>query len=685
MRRTKRLIPILAGLLTAAFGIVGAASASTAGATASRPGAPPAVGHLSGVWCTSPSNCMAVGGTSGPASGQSLAEQWNGKDWGTTAAPLLNVNKDLSAVACPQRTMCQAVGSIGAERWNGTAWTVEKTPSSVSAPGFNSVSCPTSSDCVAVGQRGFHSVGLTLAETWNGSAWSVHNPVNPSGALEASLSSVWCVSTSDCIAVGSYEYSSNDYATLAELWNGSTWKLLAAPAQSSTDSFLTGVSCASATSCVAVGSTNPDTLAESWNGSTWTVLPAPPGGPSSIWCTKTGTCMTVGGATAASWNGSAWTALKVPNASATLNGVSCNGASACMAVGTAADSGDFSMLWNGSAWKPHRVNQIDQLAGLSCPKASHCMAVGNYITRSARLATLAESWNGSSWRKLATPAPPGGALADVSCTSASACMAVGSINGALTLAEEWNGTSWRVTPTPSLPAGSQEYGVSCRGRMCMAVGRSMTTELWDGSSWQVQTLPLPSTFYSGELTDVSCATATYCLVTGFYFPSVQANSASFAELWNGTKWRLLNAPGGGLNTVSCLTTTFCMGLTGTGGEIWNGTRWQGAGSFAGSFGFGPGIVAVSCASKSACLAAGNYLAAGGPQLIAGYNVAEYWNGSSWKRLSPAGPGGGMADAACSSRTGCMAAGFTPAGQLGDHTLAELWNGVRWRLLATRNP
>jgi hypothetical protein len=137
-----------------------------------------------------------------------------------------------------------------------------------------------------------------------------------------------------------------------------------------------------------------------------------------------------------------------------------------------------------------------------------------------------------------------------------------------------------------------------------------------------------------QLTDVSCAAAAYCLVAGFYFADEQGASRSFADLWNGTRFRLLAPPGGGLNTVSCPSTSFCMALTGRAAEIWNGRTWRTAAAFRGSFGFGPGITAVSCASRSACMAVGTYLASGGPHGIEGLNVAQFWNGSTWRRLTP---------------------------------------------------
>ena len=66
---------------------------------------------------------------------------------------------------------------------------------------------------------------------------------------------------------------------------------------------------------------------------------------------------------------------------------------------------------------------------------------------------LAESWNGTTWTLVPTPAlaNTGAGLNGVSCTSPSSCMAVGEFTGIgneMTLAEAWNGTSWSVVKTP---------------------------------------------------------------------------------------------------------------------------------------------------------------------------------------------------------------------------------------------
>jgi hypothetical protein len=47
-----------------------------------------------------------------------------------------------------------------------------------------------------------------------------------------------------------------------------------------------------------------------------------------------------------------------------------------------------------------------------------------------------------------------------------------------------------------------------------------------------------------------------------------------AEFWNGSRWSLAQAPGFGLDTVSCFTSRHCL-ATATGNLLadwWNGTR-----------------------------------------------------------------------------------------------------------------
>ncbi len=94
------------------------------------------------------------------------------------------------------------------------------------------------------------------------------------------------------------------------------------------------------------------------------------------------------------------------------------------------------------------------------------------------------------------------------------------------LAESWDGTAWATLPLPA-PTGAQASwltGVSCpRVRDCTAVGWLTTTDpdnatpmaaRWDGRSWSVDAVPLPTGARSGSLSAVSCAADNACIAVG---------------------------------------------------------------------------------------------------------------------------------------------------------------------------
>lgn len=89
-----------------------------------------------------------------------------------------------------------------------------------------------------------------------------------SAALTSELYGVSCISASTCVAVGDYVTSNGASKTLVERWNGTAWAVQSSPNPSSA-SYLNGVSCTSASACIAVGhyvSGSSVTLAERWDG-----------------------------------------------------------------------------------------------------------------------------------------------------------------------------------------------------------------------------------------------------------------------------------------------------------------------------------------------------------------------------------------------------------------------------------
>jgi hypothetical protein len=333
--------------------------------------------------------------------------------------------------------------------------------------GGTHISCPSSMACIGVGFY-TNSLGIpsTLAEHWNGTEWSIQSTPNPSGATESYLHGVSCSPSMACTAVGHYKNSSGTYVTLAERWNGTEWSIQSTPNPSgATEASLKDVSCASSTTCAAVGfyissKGTPSTLAEQWNGSEWSVQSTP--NPS--------------GATQSE-----------------LRGMSCSSSTACTAVGWYKNSSGYTALaerWNGTEWSIQSVSNptgatLSWLGGVSCASSSTCTAVGDYTNSSDVTVTLAERWNDTEWSVQSIPSPSGSTenvLGGVSCSSSTACTAVGDDKNSsgtyVTLAESWNGTEWVLQDTLSLTGATENElgGVSCSSSTaCIAVG-------WDKNS-----------------------------------------------------------------------------------------------------------------------------------------------------------------------------------------------------------
>jgi hypothetical protein len=279
----------------------------------------------------------------------------------------------LERVSCVSASICTAVGTYShgnsgmtlAERWNGTNWSIQQTPNPSGGGALSGVSCVSASACTAVGESGT-GTGASLVERGNGTKWSIQHIPNPTGASSTDLDAVSCVSASVCTAVGSYtKGNSYSYMTLAERWNGTKWSIQQTPNPSGGGA-LFGVSCASASACIAVGEYNDGhaeaMLAERWNGTKWSIQPTP---------NQTGASV-----------------IAVP-------GVSCASVRACTAVGETSE-GTLAERWNGSKWSiqptPTTGGADNYLEGVSCASASVCTAVGNY--ESGGVVTLAEGWRG---------------------------------------------------------------------------------------------------------------------------------------------------------------------------------------------------------------------------------------------------------------------------------------------------
>jgi hypothetical protein len=348
---------------------------------------------------------------------------------------------------------------------------------------LSAVSCTSAKNCMTVGSVG----SLPLAESWNGKKWSAAPVKGPAGTRSSTLLGVSCVSARWCVAVGS-SFDGRVVDTLVETWNGKAWKSdrtpnpLGAQGGQGEGSTLAGVSCASATACEAVGSYAAKhsylhlTLAEIWNGKTWklehTLNPgrATAAGLASVSCPRASDCTAVGYSglrtLAEVWNGRSWRSLRTPNPAgaltSTFSSVSCPRMATCVAVASdgssSAGARSFAEVWNGRVWQlkqtPSPAGSLStSLFGVSCTSTKSCTAAAGLEASRGLRQTFAEAWNAKSWKLERTPDPSGGtepAFAGISCPVAATCTAVGSYDrgATLTLAETWNGKTWKIERTP---------------------------------------------------------------------------------------------------------------------------------------------------------------------------------------------------------------------------------------------
>lgn len=225
--------------------------------------------ELAGVSCFAPV-CLAVGRyKTGEGTYLALSDYWNEKNWVEAPTAALSAKESsLSAVSCPSKPTCMAVGMyvslagtavLLSESWNGSTkkWTVRYVPSPAEAHGtyLAGVSCPSASECSAVGWYvNREGMDIMLAERWNGKEWAIQTTPSPEKAEASVLYGISCASVAECDAAGAYVNSEGSRVTLSEEWNGLYWAYEETfdPAEA-VSSVLNGISCAETSACVAVG------------------------------------------------------------------------------------------------------------------------------------------------------------------------------------------------------------------------------------------------------------------------------------------------------------------------------------------------------------------------------------------------------------------------------------------------
>lgn len=243
---------------------------------------------LTGVSCTRPGSCVAVGGyTTLADSSEAMAETDSGGHWQRAVAirPPANASSNpaahLSAVSCAKARDCVAVGgyttkSLDEEvmaavevrgKW-GRALEI-RMPADAPAEALAelySVSCPSGRRCMAVGSyftTADRGLPLTVAES--GGHWqrAIGLTGLPAGAeyanQDATLNGVTCRGSS-CVAVGAYVNRAAVSMAMVISESGGRWNQPVevgtpphAARGSAQNATLFGVACSGATDCTAVG------------------------------------------------------------------------------------------------------------------------------------------------------------------------------------------------------------------------------------------------------------------------------------------------------------------------------------------------------------------------------------------------------------------------------------------------
>lgn len=192
-----------------------------------------------------------------------LMEHWNGRSLTRISAP--PTRGELGSVSCSSARNCWAVGSpvnqviTPAEHFDGHSWRIIRLPGSFGAHRqyqAQAVSCRSLVSCWIVSSssgRGNKPAALHLS----GGAWRLVGMPTPQYA-DAVLTAIDCASRTDCWAVG-VNVAGGPGGRVKELpfaeeWDGSSWRVAKVAGATGQIIYLSGVSCASAPFCVAVGS-----------------------------------------------------------------------------------------------------------------------------------------------------------------------------------------------------------------------------------------------------------------------------------------------------------------------------------------------------------------------------------------------------------------------------------------------
>lgn len=298
-------------------------------------------------------------------------------------------------------------------------------PSNVPMSNFDSVSCWSAGNCVAVGSYVDSSshpqliYDFSVNGRWAATA-TVASP--PTGWTNSYPTGVSCDPTGHCTTVG-YGVptgASHDQSFYAQS-SGTTFDAaVELPSLGTSNNLVDAVSCLSAITCVAAGSSDSTSTATTYSetNGVWSVTPVNFGVSGSTYqrllgisCLSSTDCVAVGGYVLNSYgydvyatlSGTTWTTttLPAPWTGGALNAVSCTSPGNCMAVGYYYDPNSYNAnivvqesngVWTTPVTLPVAPSHAngDYFNGVSCSTAGSC-AMAGYATDLSNVGLLASS------------------------------------------------------------------------------------------------------------------------------------------------------------------------------------------------------------------------------------------------------------------------------------------------------
>ncbi len=494
-------------------------------------------------------------------------------------------------VSCASETFCTAVDLSGfAWTYTGT-WSssedVDKGPYvAENAEGFNAVSCPTTTFCVAVDSQG-------QGFTYSNGEWSEPDKFDSGGQL----SSVSCSSETRCEAADEggyvYEYDAGlwtegtlvdstmnrqgdlpaqvscpstcvlvDGTGRAFVQQGANWSSPAIVEAVTYDPVtelyngLNGISCPSATSCVAIDFVGNAFTSSA--GNKWTPTPPIGGGPDHASCAPATTfCVAVDSTgRALIYASGKWSTPVDIDGTTMINAVSCATTTFCVAV----DEFGVALVYNGSSWTRQSIDETHGISGepaelvsVSCVSEDYCVAVdheGHAIIYSngawgepqsilsregypeiTEISCYSMSfcmvvdddgegyvYNGTDWTQTSSVDRSGNGLNSISCPAAETCIGADGSNTAF----HYHEGTWTSEPIGPDEDNASIASLSCpTNHFCVAIGRESDAFIFDGSTWlgpaeidppDANGAPI---FPSPSLESVSCSSLTFCMAVDF--------------------------------------------------------------------------------------------------------------------------------------------------------------------------